>query len=435
MSVHASTAGSDTLGLKELIAMGVGGMIGGGIFSVLGLAIDIGGKAAPLAFGLGGIVAFLAGYSYIRLALAFRSDGASFTYLERAFPDHPDIGGFVGWVVVAGYIGTLALYAFTFGAYGADLLGSAGSPAVRVVLSGFVLLAFMIINLMGVRTSGTAEDLAVYTKIALLALIGVIGLAYVEPARLTPIFDKGVPALFSAGALIFVAFEGFQLITNAVCETRDPERNVPRGIYGSIIIVLTIYVALAVIGTGNLTPAQIHAAQEYALAVAVRPALGEAGNVLVCLAALLATSSAINATIFGASRMMAEMSRDEMMPRAFSIRSPALVPAHAIVIITVLALALTFLGGLELIAAFSSMTFLLVSLAVSIANFRLRRQTRSHAGVIFGAAVLMSGTVLALTAYLWRTRPDMLAAIVLLYATVLVIQLVFRRRQRFIARR
>ncbi|MFQ5691373.1 MAG: amino acid permease, partial [Gemmatimonadota bacterium] len=162
---------SERLGLKELIAIGVGGMIGGGIFSVLGMAVEIAGHGAPVAFGIGGLVALAGGYSYVRLALAYRSDGASFTYLERAFPSRPDVSGIAGWTVILGYVGTLALYAYTFGAYGADLLGHPHSAVLRRGLSSGVLLFFLGVNLRGVKASGGAEDVVVYTKILLLAAL------------------------------------------------------------------------------------------------------------------------------------------------------------------------------------------------------------------------------------------------------------------------
>ena len=110
-------------GLKELIAIGIGGMIGGGIFSVMGLAVEITGNATPIAFLLAGLLALVMGYSYVKLSVAFHSDGASFTYLEHAFPKHKFIGSITGWAVIIGYIGTMALYAFTFGAYGSELFG------------------------------------------------------------------------------------------------------------------------------------------------------------------------------------------------------------------------------------------------------------------------------------------------------------------------
>ena len=404
------------LGLAELIAIGVGGMIGGGIFSVLGLAVGIAGHAAPVAFAIGSLIAFAAGYSYMRLALTYRGDGASFTYLQHAFPSYPTMAAFSGWTVILGYIGTLALYAFTFGAYGADLLGSPGHPAVRVILSAAVLLFFMLINLKGARSSGLTEDLVVYTKIILLALFAVAGLLNIKQDHLLPVFDQGVDSAFMAGALIFVAYEGFQLITNAVEETRSPERNIPAGIFGSIIITSVIYVVLAIVAVGSLTPAEITSAEEYALAQVARPTLGEAGVILVDIAALLATSSAINSTLLGASRMIAEISSQAMMPKLLSRRTETRTPWVAVISLTLLGLLFTGLSGLEVIAAFSSMTFLLVSIGVSIANLRLHKETRSHRGLIWLGLLLMIVTITLLLVYLWHNSRDTLAAIGGLYA-------------------
>ncbi len=420
----------EVLGLFELIAMGVGGMIGGGIFSMLGLAVGISGHAAPFAFGIGALIALSAGYSYIRLALAFRSDGASFTYLEKAFPDWPAIAGVAGWTVIVGYIGTLALYAFTFGAYGADLFGFAHSPSLRMALSGGVLLFFLVINLMSAATSGHTEDIVVYTKILLLAIFAVAGFITIQPANMTPVFDRGVSPVFVAGATVFVAFEGFQLITNAVCETRDPVRNIPRGIYGSILITSIIYILLAVVGIGNLDVPGLIAAKEYALAAAAKPVMGESGVVLVAVAALLATSSAINATAFGASRMLAQMALSGRVPKSFSFRNRADVPWLANVTLIALALVFTLAGGLEVIAVFSSMTFLLVSIGVSAANLKLRAITGARTWLVLLSLFLMVMTIALLVEHLVRTAPDTLAIILGIYGAVILCEILFSRRRR-----
>ena len=420
---------SNKLGLKELVAMGVGGMIGGGIFSVLGLAVAISGKAAPLAFALGSIIAFTGGYSYIKLALAYKSDGASFTYLERAFPRHTNIAGAAGWTIIAGYVGTLSLYAFTFGAYGADLLGMSGSRTVRLLLSAGVLLLFMLINLHGARTSGVAEDLVVYTKIVLLTVFGVAGMLLVDPSRMTPVFSEGLPSVFIAGALIFVAYEGFELITNAVCETRDPDRNIPRGIYISIAVTSLIYITLTVVAIGNLSLQELTAAEEYALALVAQPIFGDAGHILIGLAALLATSSAINSTSFGASRMMADMAADDKLPHAFSFRTRSQVPWMAVVILTVFALAFTLIGDLKTIASYASMTFLLVSIGVSVANLRLRKDTGSNIWLVLVGILLMSATAVTLAWYLWLNDKTALIVMGGIYLVVLAFELLFSKRR------
>ena len=424
------TRADDKLGLSELLAIGVGGMIGGGIFSVLGIAVGISGHAAPLAFGLGGLIALLAGYSYVRLALTFRSDGASFTYLEHAFPRHPNIGGLMGWTVIVGYVGTLALYAFTFGAYGADLLGMAGSSIVRIALSVGVLLFFMMVNLRGVRASGLTEDLIVLIKVLLLAVFGIAGMTSVRRDHLLPVFDQGPGSVFVAGAMVFVAFEGFQLITNAVCEMRHPDRDTPRGIYGSVAITTVIYLLVAFVAIGNLSPAEIAGAEEYALAEAAKPVLGRAGQVMIGIAALLSTSSAINATAFGASRMMAEMATDHMMPRAFSFRSrDTNVPWIAIVVFTALGIVFATINTLEMIAAFSSLTFLLVSFGVGVANLKLYRQTGARRGIVIAGLAVVLITMGLLIAHMWSNSRQLLVAILGLYSAIFIVEFLFSKRR------
>ena len=408
-------ASGKALGLLELIAIGVGGMIGGGIFSMLGLAVSITGHAAPFAFLIGSLVAFFAGYSYIRLALAFRNDGASYVYIKRAFPKKPHFSAMTGWTVVIGYVGTLALYAFTFGAYGADLLGRSDDHGLRMGLSAAVLLFFMFVNLRSAKTSGRTEDLVVYAKILILAVFAIAGLETADARNMQPLLDKGFASIFMAGALIFVAYEGFQLITNAVQETREPEKNIPRGIYGAIAITSSIYILLAIVAIGNLPEQRIVGAEEYALAEAARPVLGEAGVVMVGVAALLATSSAINATVFGAARIMAEMARERHMPAFLKARNADGAPWAAVVAMTLLGLAFALLGGLEIIASFSSMTFLLVSIGVSVANWRLRDQTGSNPRVIMAGLALMSTTVALLLLHLATEKPLTLLELLGLY--------------------
>ena len=413
MKIHRTV--EEKLGLKELIAIGVGGMIGGGIFSVLGVAVGFAGNGAPLSFLIDLLIALAAGYHYVKLALTFRDDGASYTYLRRAFPEKPWIAGIEGWTVIIGYVGTLALYAFTFGAYGADILGHPDSAVLRVFLSVSVLLFFFLINLRGVRTSGITEDLIVYSKIAILFLFAVIGLKFADYSRFIPPFSNGVHSVFLGAAVIFVAYEGFQLITNAVVETENPDRNIPRGIYGSILITGTIYFLLAVVAVGTLSYEDIVKAEEYALAVVAEPILGVWGRFLVGFAALLATSSAINSTLFGASRMAAEMAEEGMMPRALSFRNRKGVPVVSLAVLTFSALLFTSLSTLSVIAEFSSVTFLLVSIGVSIANLKLRHLTGADFKLALYGLVLMVITCFALLVYLAVVNRGELLSILLIY--------------------
>lgn len=427
--LHHSARQGD-LGPRELVAIGVGGMIGGGIFSILGLGVQIAGTGVVIALAIGGAVAMFAAYSYARLSATFPTDGASYTYISRAFPEHPTFGSVTGWTVILGYMGTLSLYAFTFGAYAGDLIGFGGNTAVRMVLSSSILLLLMAVNLGGARLTGTSEDIVVYTKIAILAVFGIAGLVATRDTLIVPVPDQGVGTIFIAGALIFVAYEGFQLVTNVVEETDNPARNVPRGMYTSVVIVTLIYVVLAYVAISALSVDQLIAAKEYALAAAAQPVLGEAGTILVGLAAILATSSAVNSTLFGASRMMAEMGSDRVMPSSFATRVTSGAPKTALVTLTVVGLGLSLAGSLEVIASFSSLTFLIVSLAVSVANMRLRKRTAATSWVVATGIALIATTIALLLWYLATRQPGDLIFVAVLYIAAVAAQQLFARHSR-----
>jgi amino acid transporter len=236
--------------------------------------------------------------------------------------------------------------------------------------------------------------------------------------NLTPVFDRGIASPIVAGALVFVAFEGFQLIANTVRETRSPKINIPRGIYGSIAITTVLYIAISVVALGGLGASGLIAAEEYALSVAAQPSLGTVGTVLVDIAAMLATASAINATLFGASRMVAEMASEERVPAAFSHRNRTHVPWVAMAVITAAGVIFTMIGSLEMIAVFSSLVFLIVSLSVAISNWLLRERTRSSRVIIGTSILLMLSAVALLVRHLAINEPGTLFIVAGLFVIV-----------------
>ena len=425
----------EQLTLRQVIAMGVGAMVGGGIFSVLGLAIGQAGHAAPLAFALGGVIALLTGYSYTRLGLAFRSDGGSFTYLEHAFGTRT-IAGLGGWLLLAGYIGTMALYAYTFGIYGAAMLGNAGRiPMIHHLLASLVLLLFLWINLSGVKETGRAELLIVTVKVLILSVFAILGVTHVQSDHVLPFFDRGAAGLVMGAALIFVAYEGFELIPNAINEMEDPQRNLGRGILWSIAITIAIYVLVALVAVGNLTPEEIRRYQEYALAVAAKPFLGELGFVLIGLAALFSTASAINATLFGTARLASVMAREETLPAAFTFRRQSSgIPWFSLVVITLVTLLFVNLADLTMISSFASSTFLLIFAAINLSALRLRKTIGAHSLITISGLVLSLLSWLALLVYLWFNQAEAIRGIALTYGALMVAELCFSQRRRFFRR-
>ncbi len=412
--------------------MGVGGMIGGGIFSVLGLAIAEAGHAAPLAFAVGGLIALITGMAYVRLGLAFQSDGGSFTYLERAFRQ-PNVAGLGGWLLLAGYIGTLALYAYTFGVYGAALLGGEGeaNAATHHLLESLILLTFLGINLYGVKASGTSELLIVTVKVLILVLFAVIGMLFIDIEHLTPLFDHGASGVLLGAALIFVAYEGFELIPNAVNEMEDPQRNLGRGIFGAIVITILVYVLVSLVAVGNLTPEEIEKYGEYALAAAAKPFLGQAGFVLIGLAALFSTASAINATLFGTARLGMVMARERELPAAFAfVRRQNHIPWFSLITITAVTLLFVNLGNLTIIASFSSSTFLIIFFAIHLSAWRLRREIDIPPIYPLTGMLFTSLSLGALGFYLWNNARESLLWIGAGYLAVVIAELLFSERRR-----
>jgi len=197
-------------------------------------------------------------------------------------------------LLLTGYIGTMALYAYTFGVYGAAIFGQIGhSHAVHHLLESFVLLIFLGINLYGVKAAGESEDVIVMVKVLILSLFAVVGMFYVKSDHLLPVFNLGKTGVLMGAALIFVAYEGFELIPNAINDMENPARDLGRGILMSIFITTVIYILVSFVAVGNLLPSDISKYKEYALAVAAEPFLGKFGFMLIGLGALLSTASAM----------------------------------------------------------------------------------------------------------------------------------------------
>ncbi len=416
------------LGLKELIAMGVGGMVGGGIFSVLGLSVSVAGHAAPAAFAFGGIVAFITGLSYIKLGLKFHSDGGSFTYLEHAFKNR-NVAGIGGWLLIVGYIGTMALYSYTFGAYGNAMLGSS-SIWLQNILATTVLLIFLGINLYGVKAAGSTEDLIVLVKVVILSFFAFAGLFYVKSSLLLPVFNHGGKNMLMGAALIFVAYEGFELIPNAVNEMNNPEINLKRGIIYSILITVFLYILVSFVAVGNLTQGQISKYKEYALAVAAKPFLGQAGFLLIGLGALLSTASAINATLFGTARLSMVMAQEKDLPKIFSFKERTKdIPWISLLIITAVTIIFVNTSDLSIISSFASSTFLLIFMIINLSALILHKSIGIKMIIPVTGFLLAASAWITLIVYLGKTEFKSLIYIGVFYVLIIIVELFFSERK------
>lgn len=382
------------LGLAELVAVALGGMIGGGIFSILGISVERIGNATPVAILAGGTLALFAAYSYVKLALLYKDEGATYSFFKKAFPGSPRAAAAIGWLIVFGYISTLALYAFTFASYLCSNLPIANSFWLTRGVAGAVILVFTIVNIISVKGMGKVEDWLVYTKVLLLLIISALLAGKGELKNFTPVFEGNASFInvLIVASITFVAYEGFQLVIHAYNEMENPQRNIPRAIYSAIAIATLLYVVLSIAALATIPKELIIREKEYALAAGAENLLGRTGLLVVIFGALLATSSAINGTLFGASRLMAVIADDKFMPGTFSKRIKTFIPVNAILLMSILAFGLILSGGLQLILEFGSITFIIVSFLMAYTNFRKRAETKTH---ILPAVIAMSGLLLA----------------------------------------
>jgi amino acid transporter len=406
------------LGLAELIAIALGGMVGGGIFSILGISVERIGNATPIAIAIGGLLAMFAAYSYVKLALLYKDEGATYSFFKKTFPNSHFASSAIGWLVVFGYISTLALYAFTFSTYLGSVLPFENADWINRTTAGGIILLFTVVNLVSVKGMGKVEDVMVYTKIILLLIISGLLAGKGETANFLPLVESGttIMDIIIIASITFVAFEGFQLVIHAYDEMDEPARNIPRSIYSAILIATVLYVVLAVGALATIPKELIIQDKEYALAAGAQGVLGGLGRFVVIFGALLATSSAISGTLFGASRLMAVIAHDGYLPKKLADRSKGHIPHNAIIAMSVLAFVLILSGGLQIILEFGSITFITVSLLMAYANFRKRKETNTHE---FIAIVAMLGLLVAgllILWYEWTVDPIQLGYILGLYA-------------------
>ncbi|MEZ6145200.1 MAG: APC family permease [Planctomycetaceae bacterium] len=290
------------------------------------------------------------------------------------------------------YLVTIALYASAFGSYAMTFFPDAPESYKHIFLSLAILLPALI-NLLNSDLVSKSETVIVTLKLFLLAIVIVAGSRHVDVARLQVSTWASPVSLVVGGMVIFVAYEGFELIANAAEDVRDPAYTLPRAYYGCVIFVILLYVLVAIITVGSVSEATISSAKDYALAAAAQPALGHVGFVMVSVSALLATFSAINATIYGNARLGFAIAKDGEMPELFE-RKVWSRPLAGVLLTTGLSLLLANLVDLQAIAIMGSAGFLVIFAAVNAAAFRLSSTVKARR-VITGLATLSCVAALA----------------------------------------
>ena len=391
------------MGLMHVTMIGVGAMIGAGIFVLTGLAAGVAGPALILVFALNGLVTGLTAMSYAELGSCFPEAGGGYLWVKEALPQP---NGFLsGWISWFAHAVACSLYAVAFGTFSVDLLHMAHVDLTKLMpsvlgpepyneaaklIAVIVTLLFAYVNFRGAKETGQAETLVTILKIIVIALF--IGFGCVAifsgktpepwPTHFTGFFQKGVIGIVMAMGLTFIAFEGYEIIAQCGEEVKDPKRNIPRSIFLSLAMVVPIYILVAFVALGATEPeggmptwmylgekgelAMIEAAEHFMM--------GKLGRIIFLIGGLFSTMSALNATIYSSSRVSFAMGRDHNLPGIFAKIHPKKRTPHMAVFISGIFIALMAVTlPIEDIASATDAMFLLLFIFVNLAVINLRK--------------------------------------------------------------
>lgn len=424
-STRSHSVGTGQIGMAAAVSIGIGGMVGAGIFSILGVVAQVAGNAMWVAFAIGGVVALLSTYSYAKLGAKFPSAGGAVHFLVESFGDGVLAGG-INLFMWAGYIISLALYATAFGSYAATFFTTMPSPVLVKSLAVASVVGLTLVNAFGAKLMGRSETVIVAVKVAILVLFAAAGVWFIKPGNLALQLWPGPESILFGAGVLFIGYEGFGLVTNAARDMRDPSRMLPRALYISVILVIVIYLAVSLTVTGNLSNAQIEQARDYALAEAAKPFLGEFGFRLIAIAALFSTASAINATLFGSANVCYMIARDGELPASLS-RTDWQQATGGLLLTAALVVLVTVSFDLSGIAMMGSAAFLLIYAAVNAGHLRVLQQTGANAVIVWLSLLTCLAMFVILAKYTYQQQPAALTALVAIAAASFAAEWGYRR--------
>ena len=392
------------LGLLDATMIGMGAMIGAGIFVLTGLAAELSGPAAILVFALNGIVTAFTGLSYAELASAIPKSGGGYAFVREIFDD---LSSFVmGWMLWFAYMIAGALYALGFAPNFLELLhvygfvpppGQVGAlvvPVVGLAIPAKVFLALVAVallvalNAVSTAASGSAETIFTATKVAILMVFVAFGFlsfggggeASFTLQNFDPFLTEGAFSILPAMGLTFIAFEGYDLITTVTEEVQNPRENIPRAIFISLVATVVVYMLVVVVAIGTLGAVGLADAGEAGIAEAATAFMPtglpiiQNGGALIVFGAVFSTLTALNAVIIASSRVAFSMGRErQLLPSFGTIHHRYGTPFRAILASAVVMLASVVLPT-QSAGNMSSLFFLLSFIVVNGAVIKLRRE-------------------------------------------------------------
>ncbi|MCO6045960.1 APC family permease [Aeoliella sp. ICT_H6.2] len=368
---------SDKLGTLSTLSIGIGGMVGGGIFATTGLAVQLTKGAVPIAFIVAGVVALLTSYSYLKLTIAYPGEGGTVEFLNRGFGTGI-LTGASNILLCFSYMVLVAIYAYALGSYGASFFAPEQAQFWQHLFLSSAIVLLTILNVAGGSYVIRSENILNLTKMIILAMFVIVG--FCTPMvweRLGPDHFVRPIAMVSGAMVVFFNYEGFELIANASGRIKDRRRALPVAYVGGVLLVIVFYVLITMVTLGHLSFDSTVSAGDHALAVVANRLMGLPGQTMIAVAAVLACGSAINATLYSAGPLTYTVARSGELPRELERKIRGL-PLEGMFAFAIVALFLANFVPLNAISTMASAGFLFIFMAVNVANIRLARETQSR---------------------------------------------------------
>ncbi len=413
------------LSLIEATALGVGIIIGASIFSLVGVGAEIARSNLPEAFLLASLFAYTVAYSYAKLGTVYVSNAGPIEYVIRAFGDNIFVG-FLAFIYWFTFVISISLFANSFAGYFLGLLGLETNAALFSAVETIIIIIFVLLNFKGSKAVGEAETLLVAIKLGILGLFIVAGFLFIDPKRLTPnLSPQGIWMTVVAASMYLLSYAGFGVITNASENIENPRRNVPLAIYLSLLVATVVYVLVSVVAIGAVPIKDLIRAKEYALAMAAKPFLGEAGFTLITIGALISISSALNSALYGGANVAYALAKKGQLPKIFDRRVWFGEP-EGLYITAGLGIFLALFLNLEGIAEVTTIAFMLIYLSVGLAHWRLRKITRGNPLLILANIIVILFAFAIMMYYTAMTNARAFGTILVSLTFFLLFEIVYR---------
>ena len=407
--------------------LGIGAMVGAGIFALLGEAGAVAGSAVWISFLLAGVISTLIGYNVVKLGVRYPSSGGLFAYLLEGFGN----GRLVGIASWLGYLSAIlivcSMCAVSFGTYATTLfIGDGAGAAWDNVFTSAIVVAMAAVVMVGPSLVDKAQSLIVIIMLTVFTVFIAVTLFQIDPSLLAFSGYPSVSDIVASVALTFFAYLGFSVITFAVGDMRNPARDLPKAMLLALVVTTILYVVVAISVFGTLTVTEVVGYGETAIAEAARPALGDAGFTMMAIAAMVGMAGSVVATLYASAGLTGMLAGVGQFPPIFG-RGSRLGRHGGVLISAAAVLVVSNLVNLSAIASVGSACSLMVFVLVGIAGYRLRTATGASGAVIV-VGVLATLVVLGFFVVdTFRDAPQTFTAIVVIAVLAVALDAIWKR--------